>query len=68
MPAHVRVAPEDLGISAVTVDVHADTVKARHDRHQDRGRRHSARGHEPLVEELPAAQSTSLSIGTQAPE
>ena len=30
MPAHVGVVPEDLGIAAVTVDVHADTVKARH--------------------------------------
>lgn len=30
MPEGVRVTPEDLHVSAATVDVHADTMKARH--------------------------------------
>lgn len=30
MPAPLSVIPEDLQLSAATVDVHADTVKARH--------------------------------------
>ena len=30
MPDEVRVTPEDLHVSAATVDVHADTMHARH--------------------------------------
>ncbi|MEH3138795.1 MAG: hypothetical protein PGN37_01185 [Mycobacterium kyogaense] len=30
MPARVQVVPEDLHVSAATVDTHADAVKARH--------------------------------------
>lgn len=30
MPEGVRVTPEDLQVSAATVDVHADSMKARH--------------------------------------
>jgi uncharacterized protein YukE len=30
VPKHVEVKPEDLHISAATVDAHADTVRARH--------------------------------------
>jgi uncharacterized protein YukE len=30
MPKHVEVTPDDLHLSATTVDAHADTVRARH--------------------------------------
>ena len=36
MPDEVRVTPEDLRVSAATVDVHADTMHARHFEADDR--------------------------------